>query len=64
MLTALEEAKQQRREIIAINPLPEAGLMSFKNPQHAKGFVGSAPRWPTCTCRSGSTATSRCSRHR
>ena len=23
---------------------------------------GAAPRWPTCTCRSGSTATSRCSR--
>ena len=28
----------------------------------ARAGSGRAPRWPTCTCRSGSTATSRCSR--
>ena len=41
----------------------EAGLMRFKNPQTAaRPGRASAPGWPTCTCRSGSTATSRSSR--
>jgi molybdopterin-dependent oxidoreductase alpha subunit len=41
MLTALEEAKQAGAHIVAVNPLPEAGLLRFKNPQQPKGVVGS-----------------------
>ncbi|MFL1011442.1 FdhF/YdeP family oxidoreductase [Flavisericum labens] len=33
MLTALEECKKNGGKIIAINPLPEAGLIKFTNPQ-------------------------------
>lgn len=33
MLSALEEAKGRGAKIITINPLPEAGLLNFKNPQ-------------------------------
>ncbi len=33
MLTALEKAKQRGARVIAINPLPEAGLMGFINPK-------------------------------
>ncbi|MGB3052214.1 MAG: FdhF/YdeP family oxidoreductase [Polyangiales bacterium] len=33
MLTALQKAKKNGAEIIAINPLPEAGLMGFVNPK-------------------------------
>src|SRR5256886_685584 len=40
MLTALEKAKRAGARIIAVNPLPEAGLMRFKNPQKASGLVG------------------------
>ena len=40
MLTALEEAKQNGAKIIAVNPLKEAGLMRFKNPQTPRGVVG------------------------
>lgn len=40
MLSALEEAKENGAEIVAVNPLPEAGLMRFKNPQRAGGIVG------------------------
>jgi molybdopterin-dependent oxidoreductase alpha subunit len=40
MLTALEKAKKNGSQIIAINPLHEAGLMAFKNPQTVKGFLG------------------------
>jgi len=40
MLTALEKAKKNGSKIIAINPLHEAGLMGFKNPQTVKGFIG------------------------
>jgi len=40
MLTALEKAKKKGSKIIAINPLKEAGLMAFKNPQTVKGFMG------------------------
>lgn len=39
MLNALEKAKQRGAKIIAVNPLPEAGLMRFENPQTAKGTV-------------------------
>jgi molybdopterin-dependent oxidoreductase alpha subunit len=40
MLTALEKAKKNGSKIIAINPLHEAGLMAFKNPQTVKGVLG------------------------
>ncbi len=40
MLTALEKAKQKGAKIIAVNPLHEAGLMGFKNPQTLKGILG------------------------
>ncbi len=40
MLNALELAKRNGAEIIAINPLPEAGLLRFKNPQTVRGIVG------------------------
>jgi molybdopterin-dependent oxidoreductase alpha subunit len=40
MLSALEEAKAHGAKIIAVNPLPEAGLMRFKNPQNVRGVVG------------------------
>jgi molybdopterin-dependent oxidoreductase alpha subunit len=42
MLTALEKAKHNGAKIISINPLPETGLMAFRNPQHVKGILGSA----------------------
>ncbi|WP_309076294.1 FdhF/YdeP family oxidoreductase [Paenarthrobacter sp.] len=40
MLTALEEAKEAGAEIVAVNPLPEAGLINFRNPQRPRGLVG------------------------
>jgi molybdopterin-dependent oxidoreductase alpha subunit len=40
MLTALEEAKRRGARIVAINPLPEAGLIRFRNPQSARGVSG------------------------
>jgi molybdopterin-dependent oxidoreductase alpha subunit len=44
MLSALEKGKNNGAKIIAINPLPEAGLMGFKNPQSIKGVLGSGVR--------------------
>ncbi|GAB2688983.1 FdhF/YdeP family oxidoreductase [Mucilaginibacter koreensis] len=40
MLTALEKAKKNGSKIIAVNPLHEAGLIAFKNPQAPKGILG------------------------
>lgn len=40
MLTALEKAKQRGAKILAINPLPEAGLIRFENPQTPRGLSG------------------------
>ncbi|HMQ26765.1 MAG TPA: FdhF/YdeP family oxidoreductase, partial [Acidimicrobiales bacterium] len=40
MLTALERAKDHGAKVIAVNPLPEAGLMRFKNPQRPTGLLG------------------------
>ncbi|MEU8654377.1 FdhF/YdeP family oxidoreductase [Streptomyces sp. NPDC048737] len=39
-LSALEEAKRNGARVIAVNPLPEAGLLRFKNPQKARGMIG------------------------
>jgi len=40
MLSTLEKAKGNGAKVIAINPLPEAGLMRFKDPQKVHGVVG------------------------
>jgi molybdopterin-dependent oxidoreductase alpha subunit len=40
MLSALEQAKDHGATIVAINPLPEAGLLRFKNPQRPSGVLG------------------------
>jgi len=40
MLSALERAKRAGAKIVSVNPLPEAGLERFKNPQNARGLVG------------------------
>jgi molybdopterin-dependent oxidoreductase alpha subunit len=40
MLSALETAKRRGAKIIAINPLREAGLVNFRNPQKPRGIVG------------------------
>lgn len=42
MLSALEKAKANGARIISINPLPEAGLERFKNPQTPKGLTAGA----------------------
>ncbi|MEU5074432.1 FdhF/YdeP family oxidoreductase [Streptomyces asoensis] len=39
-LSALEEAKRNGGRIVAVNPLPEAGLRRFKNPQKPHGVAG------------------------
>ena len=39
MLSALEKAKANGATIIAVNPLPEAGLVRFENPQTVKGVI-------------------------
>ncbi len=40
MLTALQKAKRAGAKIIAVNPLKEAGLLAFHNPQEARGMLG------------------------
>jgi len=40
MLSALERAKRAGARIVSVNPLPEAGLERFKNPQTPRGLVG------------------------
>ena len=40
MLTALEEAKENGASVVAVNPLPEAGLLGYKDPQKVRGYVG------------------------
>ncbi|NEB79999.1 FdhF/YdeP family oxidoreductase [Streptomyces sp. SID14478] len=42
MLSALEKAKAGGARIISVNPLPEAGLEKFKNPQTPKGLTKGA----------------------
>ena len=39
MLTALEKAKRNGATIVAVNPLPEPGLVRFQNPQTVKGVI-------------------------
>lgn len=40
MLSALEDCKRAGGRVIAVNPLPEAGLIRYKNPQKVRGLVG------------------------
>ena len=40
MLSALEECKRNGGRIVAVNPLPEAGLIRYKNPQKVRGIIG------------------------
>jgi molybdopterin-dependent oxidoreductase alpha subunit len=40
MLSALERAKRAGARILAVNPLPEAGLIRFRNPQRRSGLIG------------------------
>ena len=44
MLTTLEELKRRGGRIIAVNPLPEAGLLRFKHPQRLRGTVGTGTK--------------------
>ena len=40
MLSALQKAKEAGSTIISMNPLPETGLVAFKDPQSIKGALG------------------------
>jgi formate dehydrogenase major subunit len=40
MLSALKECKERGGTIVAVNPLPEAGLLNFRDPQTVAGTVG------------------------
>ncbi|WP_339677545.1 FdhF/YdeP family oxidoreductase [Cyclobacterium marinum] len=40
MLTAMEKLKQNGGKIVSVNPLPETGLLQFRNPQKPWGFIG------------------------
>ncbi|MHA6802771.1 FdhF/YdeP family oxidoreductase [Salinifilum ghardaiensis] len=40
MLSSLEKVKNNGGRIVAVNPLPETGLMRFKNPQTPRGLFG------------------------
>ncbi|MFV0247623.1 MAG: FdhF/YdeP family oxidoreductase [Tenacibaculum sp.] len=44
MLTALSQAKQHGGKIIAINPLPEAGLMNYIDPQNPFKWFGNGQK--------------------
>ncbi|MBB5918694.1 molybdopterin-dependent oxidoreductase alpha subunit [Nocardia transvalensis] len=39
MLSSLQHAKKHGARIVAINPLPEAGLLGFRDPQTVKGYT-------------------------
>jgi molybdopterin-dependent oxidoreductase alpha subunit len=40
MLATLEAAKRNGARIVTVNPLPEAGLLRFDNPQTVRGLLG------------------------
>lgn len=40
MLSALADARKNGAKVVAVNPLPEAGLLGFKDPQTIGGVVG------------------------
>ncbi|MBM9467609.1 FdhF/YdeP family oxidoreductase [Nakamurella leprariae] len=39
MLTALTHTKQRGGRVVAVNPLPEAGLLNFRDPQTVSGLL-------------------------
>ncbi|MGV9719798.1 FdhF/YdeP family oxidoreductase [Nocardia beijingensis] len=43
MLSALAEAKAKGARIVAVNPLPETGLLGFRDPQTIKGVTTGVP---------------------
>ncbi|MFE2990373.1 FdhF/YdeP family oxidoreductase [Streptomyces sp. NPDC059262] len=40
MLSSLEETKRNGGKVVAVNTLPEAGLLRFKHPQRPRGIIG------------------------
>ncbi|MBD5785888.1 FdhF/YdeP family oxidoreductase [Cellulosimicrobium terreum] len=40
MLTALEGTKRAGGSVVSVNPLPEAGLVRYRNPQTVRGLAG------------------------
>lgn len=44
MLSALEIAKENGATIVSVNPLREAGLTRFKNPQKPSGMIGAGTK--------------------
>ncbi|WP_150461850.1 FdhF/YdeP family oxidoreductase [Nesterenkonia ebinurensis] len=44
MLSSLAECRRNGGRVIAVNPLPEAGLLKFKDPQTLKGLAGGGER--------------------
>lgn len=40
MLSALKECRDRGGKVVAVNPLPEAGLLHFKDPQTPSGYIG------------------------
>lgn len=44
MLGSLAECRKNGGKVIAVNPLPEAGLLKFKDPQTPKGLMGGGER--------------------
>lgn len=44
MLGSLAECRKNGGKVIAVNPLPEAGLLKFKDPQTPKGLIGGGER--------------------
>ncbi|WP_416173070.1 FdhF/YdeP family oxidoreductase [Cryobacterium sp. 5B3] len=40
MLSALKECKDSGGKVVAVNPLPEAGLFNFRDPQSVSGLIG------------------------
>ncbi|WP_271783468.1 FdhF/YdeP family oxidoreductase [Aquimarina algiphila] len=44
MLSALQKCKENKGKVVSINPLEEAGLIRFKNPQEINGVLSSGTR--------------------
>src|SRR5687767_1682163 len=44
MLSALEKAKKNGCTLVHVNPLPEAGMSTFKHPQDVLGWLGGGTR--------------------
>lgn len=57
MLSTLEKAKANGARVIAINPLPEAGLLRFKDPRKCTASSAMVSPSPMSSCRSASVVT-------